>query len=204
MLHGFERFVVPATYGIGVVLWAVVLAVLLARLRRPPDVNRLFFVLVVVLSIDAFRTLFENAYFGAYWNAVYGVLPSELRVLLEAPTLVVVPRLVNLLAGGLVLFLVVWRWLPAAETDRIDLARRLAESAREAEQARDRYQRIVDALAGPRDGAGRFGPRHRCGCAVPGGARPRPGRAAGKAGLGTGRSRRTRRLRESAGSRPHA
>lgn len=145
MLHGFERFVVPATYGIGVLLWAVVLAVLLARLRRPPDVNRLFFVLVVVLSIDAFRTLFENAYFGAYWNAVYGVLPSELRVLLEAPTLVVVPRLVNLLAGGLVLFLVVWRWLPAAETDRIDLARRLAESAREAEQARDRYQRIVDA-----------------------------------------------------------
>jgi PAS domain S-box-containing protein len=145
MLHGLERFVVPATYGIGVVLWAVVLGVLLARLRRPPDVNRLFFVLVVVLSIDAFRTLFENAYFGAYWNAVYGVLPSDLKILLEAPALVVVPRLVNLFAGGLILFLVVWRWLPAAETDRIDLARRLADSAHEAEQARDRYQRIVDA-----------------------------------------------------------
>lgn len=145
MLHGLERFVVPATYGIGVVLWAVVLGVLLARLRRPPDVNRLFFVLVVVLSIDAFRTLFENAYFGAYWNAVYGVLPSQFKVLLEAPTLVVLPRLVNLLAGGLILFLVLWRWLPAAESDRIDLARRLANSAREAEQARDRYQRIVDA-----------------------------------------------------------
>ncbi|TAJ87750.1 MAG: PAS domain S-box protein [Reyranella sp.] len=145
MLHGLERFVVPATYGIGVLLWAVVLGVLLARLRRPPDVNRLFFVLVVVLSIDAFRTLFENAYFGAYWNAVYGVLPSDLKILLEAPALVVLPRLVNLFAGGLILFLVVWRWLPAAETDRIDLARRLADSAREAEQARDRYQRIVDA-----------------------------------------------------------
>ena len=145
MLHGLERFVVPATYGIGVVLWAVVLAVLLARLRRPPDVNRLFFVLVVVLSIDAFRTLFENAYFGAYWNAVYGVLPSQFKVLLEAPTLVVLPRLVNLFAGGLILFLVLWRWLPAAESDRIDLARRLADSAREAERARDRYQRIVDA-----------------------------------------------------------
>jgi len=145
MLHGLERFVVPATYGVGVVLWAVVLGVLLARLRRPPDVNRLFFVLVVVLSIDAFRTLFENAYFGAYWNAVYGVLPAHFKVLLEAPSLVVLPRLVNLLAGGLILFLVVWRWLPAAETDRIDLARRLADSAREAEQARDRYQRIVDA-----------------------------------------------------------
>jgi len=145
MPHGLERFVVPATYGIGVVLWAVVLGVLLARLRRPPDVNRLFFILVVVLAIDAFRTLFENAYFGAYWNAVYGVLPSELKILLEAPALVVVPRLVNLLAGGLILFLVLRRWLPAAETDRIDLARRLADSAREAEQARDRYQRIVDA-----------------------------------------------------------
>ena len=145
MLHGLERFVVPATYGIGVVLWAVVLGVLLARLRRPPDVNRLFFVLVVVLSIDAFRTLFENAYFGAYWNAVYGVLPSDLKILLEAPALVVLPRLVNLLAGGLILFLILRRWLPAAESDRIDLARRLADSAREAEQARDRYQRIVDA-----------------------------------------------------------
>ena len=145
MLHGLERFVVPATYGIGVVLWAVVLGVLLARLRRPPDVNRLFFVLVVVLSIDAFRTLFENAYFGAYWNAVYGVLPSQFKVLLEAPTLVVLPRLVNLFAGGLILFLVLRRWLPAAESDRIDLARRLTASAREAEQARDRYQRIVDA-----------------------------------------------------------
>ncbi|MFN4016110.1 MAG: PAS domain S-box protein [Reyranella sp.] len=145
MPHGLERFVVPATYGIGVVLWAVVLGVLLARLRRPPDVNRLFFVLVVVLSIDAFRTLFENAYFGAYWNAVYGVLPSHFKVLLEAPSLVILPRLVNLLAGGLILFLVVWRWLPAAETDRIDLANRLADSARDAERARDRYQRIVDA-----------------------------------------------------------
>jgi hypothetical protein len=129
MQHGLERFVVPATYGIGVVLWAVVLGVLLARLRRPPDVNRLFFVLVVVLSIDAFRTLLENAYFGVYWNAVYGVLPSDLRILLEVPALVVLPRLVNLLTGGLILFLIVWRWLPAAETDRIDLARRTSESS---------------------------------------------------------------------------
>ena len=145
MLHGLERFVVPATYGIGVLLWAVVLGVLLARLRRPPDVNRLFFVLVVVLAIDAFRTLFENAYFGAYWNAVYGILPSQLKVLLEAPTLVVLPRLVNLFAGGLILFLVLWRWLPAAESDRIDLASRLADAARDAERARDRYRRIVDA-----------------------------------------------------------
>lgn len=145
MLHGLERFVVPATYGIGVVLWAVVLGVLLARLRRPPDVNRLFFVLVVVLAIDAFRTLIENAYFGAYWNAVYGILPSQMKLLLEAPTLVVLPRLVNLFAGGLILFLILWRWLPAAESDRIDLSRRLADAARDAEQARDRYRRIVDA-----------------------------------------------------------
>jgi len=127
MPHGLERFVVPATYGIGVVLWAVVLGVLLARLRRPPDVNRLFFVLVVVLSIDAFRTLFENAYFGAYWNAVYGVLPSDMKVLLEAPSLVVLPRLVNLLAGGLILFLIVWRWLPAAETETTLIIRGLLD-----------------------------------------------------------------------------
>ncbi len=145
MTAGIERLLVPVTYGAGVVLWAVVLGVLLARLRRPPEPGRLFAVLVVVLAIDAFRTLFENLYFGAYWNAVYGVLPAGLRVLLETPELVVVPRLVNLLAGALVLFLLVWRWLPAMARDRSEIARRLAESVRDVEAARDRHRRIVDA-----------------------------------------------------------
>lgn len=83
--------------------------------------------LVVILSIDAFRTLFENLYFGAYFNSLFGLMPAGIKDLLGHPALIVLPKFVNIIAACIVLFMLVRKWLP--DTNAEHLAR--LESARQ-------------------------------------------------------------------------
>ncbi|WOJ94686.1 EAL domain-containing protein [Congregibacter variabilis] len=78
--------------------------------RRDPNVS----ILLVILSIDAFRTVFESAYFGLYFNSLYGFLSPSIAVELAKPSMVLVPKLINVLAGFVVLFILIRNWLPRA------------------------------------------------------------------------------------------
>lgn len=62
--------------------------------------------------------MFENVYFGLYFGSTLGLLPSTLATLMGQPVLLIIPKLLNVVAGAVVLALLLWRWLPLAVRKR--------------------------------------------------------------------------------------
>jgi len=60
----------------------------------------------------------ENIYFGLYFGSVYQILPAQLATVMGHPTLLILPKVLNVAAGTVVLCLLLWRWLPLAVKDR--------------------------------------------------------------------------------------
>jgi two-component system, cell cycle sensor histidine kinase and response regulator CckA len=109
--------ITPLSYWILVALWASILWLYL-RTRRQTASNSAVAVLLLILSIDALRTLIESAYFGLYFNSQFGLLPAEIQAFLGRPELIVLPKLVNIAAGLTVLILLIRRWLPSEIRER--------------------------------------------------------------------------------------
>jgi len=111
------QLITPLSYWILVILWAVILGLYL-KARRQSASNSAVAVLLVVLAIDALRTLIESAYFGLYFNSQFGLLPTGIQEFLGRPEFIVLPKLINILAGLTILFLLIRRWLPTEIRER--------------------------------------------------------------------------------------
>ena len=143
-MHGFFDVFPALSYWITATVWTIIVVVLVAKLRAAPRQHTAVSTLVVVLTLDAFRTLIESLYFGVYWSAVFGVLPVYLRDDLQNPIYVGVLKLVTVGSGLLVLVILIRRWFPAEEQARGLVAQSLQQSRLQAVQAEARYRRIVE------------------------------------------------------------
>ncbi|MCH7925484.1 MAG: response regulator [Planctomycetes bacterium] len=112
----FHIFAV-ATYWLLIVLWTFILAFYLIRLRRQRLKNALFVTLIVVLAIDAFRTLFESLYFGIWYTALAGLLPEHIQDFLERPGVVLIPKLLNVVTAAIIILILLRRWIPVEEAE---------------------------------------------------------------------------------------
>jgi diguanylate cyclase (GGDEF)-like protein len=101
-----------------VALWLTVLGTIAVFYIRNPHTFGTTRLLLAVLAIDTFRNIFENTYFGLYFGSLYGLMAPEIGNLLGRPALLIVPKILNLLAGGTVLGLLLLRWLPLAVRER--------------------------------------------------------------------------------------
>jgi diguanylate cyclase (GGDEF)-like protein len=101
-----------------VVLWLTILGTIIFFYIRNPHAFGTTRLLLAVLAIDSFRNIFENTYFGLYFGSQYGVFPPEVSRVLGQPTLLIIPKLLNIAAGGAVLGLLLLRWLPLAVRER--------------------------------------------------------------------------------------
>jgi diguanylate cyclase (GGDEF)-like protein len=110
-------FAAAMVYWVIVAIWATVLCSTIYFYIRNPSVFGTTRLLLVVIGIDAFRNIFENVYFGFYFGAQYGVLPAQIGRALGDPHLLLLPKLMNIVAGGTVLGLLLYRWLPMAIAD---------------------------------------------------------------------------------------
>jgi diguanylate cyclase (GGDEF)-like protein/PAS domain S-box-containing protein len=119
--------ITPVSYWILIVLWLVILWLYLAKLRESRAVGGAVAVLLLILAIDAFRTLFESVYFGLYFNSLFGMMPKSIHDVLSRPAWVIVPKLVNVIAGLLVLFLLIRRWIPREVREREEWINHLQE-----------------------------------------------------------------------------
>jgi PAS domain S-box-containing protein len=122
------ELITPLSYWVLAALWAVILALYLAKLRDLKTTDGAIAVLLTILALDAFRTLFESTYFGLYFNAQFGLLPASIEATLGRPEFLIVPKLINIAAGALVLFLLLRRWIPREIKDREERIQRLESS----------------------------------------------------------------------------
>ena len=70
--------------------------------------------LLFVVGIDAFRNIFENVYFGVYFGGQYGFFSNGIVSVLGQPALLLLPKIMNVVAGSVVLGLLLYHWLPEA------------------------------------------------------------------------------------------
>lgn len=108
----FFSYITPVTYWILILLWTYILYFYIRRLRSNLMEDRLFYVLFVILSIDAFRTLFESCYFGAWYTSLAGFIPIDVHAFLVRPEMVFIPKVINVVAAVIVIFILLYRWIP--------------------------------------------------------------------------------------------
>lgn len=106
------ELVTASLYWLLLVIWLVILSLYCINLRKHQAFGGAVSVLLVILAIDAFRSVFESAYFGSYFTSFYGFISPNIYNLLSQPQILILPKLVNLLAACLILFLLFRHWLP--------------------------------------------------------------------------------------------
>jgi len=121
----------------------MILGLYLYKLRQSRIVGGAVGVLLVVLAIDAFRTLFENVYFGFYFSSLYGFLPKGIHEVLLHPSLIIIPKLINIIAGILVLVLLIRRWVPREIREREEWIQNLQKSNLKLRESEARYDRVI-------------------------------------------------------------
>jgi diguanylate cyclase (GGDEF)-like protein len=104
-------------YWVIIFIWLTVLATLLVFYIRNPRVFGTTRLLLAVVAIDTLRNIVENCYFGLYFGGQYGLFPATVVTVLANPYLLIVPKLLNVVAGCVVLGLLLLRWLPSAVTE---------------------------------------------------------------------------------------
>lgn len=115
-------------YWVIVVAWLAVLAAVIAAYFRNGEAFGAMRLLLIVVAIDTCRNIIENLYFGMYFGSKYGLFDSAIGDVLGLPYLLIVPKVINVIAACGVLFLLLWKWMPAALRERIDARKNLHEA----------------------------------------------------------------------------
>lgn len=109
------RLITPATYWVLIVMWTIILVFYVSRIRSRRLQSRLIYTLIIILAIDAFRTLFESLYFGAWYTSLAGFIPKEIHTFLIRPEMVMIPKFLNVIAAAVIIAILLRRWLPQEE-----------------------------------------------------------------------------------------
>jgi diguanylate cyclase (GGDEF)-like protein len=108
-------------YWVIVTIWACVLGFSVYYSRKDRTVFGSARLLLAVVAIDTLRNIVENVYFGLYFGSQYGFLSLSIRTVLGQPMLLILPKIINVAAGLVVLFVLLLRWFPTAAREHDDL-----------------------------------------------------------------------------------
>jgi len=126
----------PFTYWTLVSLWSFILYFYIKKMWSSKT-KQLFLSLIVILAIDAFRTLFESIYFGIRQTSNAGIISKQIGIFLMQPELVIIPKLLNVLAAVIIIILLLKKWLPEEEIE----FSKTKEALRESEE---KYRRLTE------------------------------------------------------------
>ena len=114
----FFKFFTPISYWLLTVLWLFIFVFYIRRITKKKLESKLFITVLIILAIDAFRTLFESFYFGAWYTSLIGLVPKSIHNFLTRPENVFIPKIINVIAAVLIIFIVLRRWIPEEEAER--------------------------------------------------------------------------------------
>jgi len=133
------------TYWLLIVMWAYILFFYIRCVRLKRVESRLLITLIVILAIDAFRTLFESLYFGAWYTSLAGFLPMGVYDFLISPERWVIPKFLNVLAAALIIGILLRRWLPEEEREREQQEKHVRELTETIEKRKRAEEELVQA-----------------------------------------------------------
>lgn len=107
------KYFTPITYWVLAIIWLYILVFYLNKLRYNWKRDELLGLLLLLLSIDAFRTFFESLYFGVWYTSLSGLIPIHIFNILAQPQIVFFPKIINLITAILILTILINKWLPA-------------------------------------------------------------------------------------------
>jgi len=145
----FFRYFTPISYWVLIVLWTFIYIFYLRRIFVKKFESRLFKTLLIILAIDALRTLFESIYFGAWYTSLVGFIPSYIHDFLVRPENVFIPKILNVIAATLIIVILLRHWLPAEEAEKhkqINHLKELENEINERKLAEERSQELIKKL----------------------------------------------------------
>lgn len=143
-----EAYLTAGVYWALIVVWAFIIYFYAREYRRVRRIRPALTVLLIVLFVDAGRTLFESIYFGMWCTAATPLLPQSLHELLELPQYVMIPKALNLIAAVVVVLIIIGRWLPAMDKTlaRQRRTQRMYTELRKAHQELQRSEEVREEL----------------------------------------------------------
>lgn len=113
------KYITLITYGLIVATWLYIFLFFIQKIHRKQNQDKLLNLLLFILIIDAFRTVFEGVYFGLRHASQEGFIPTRFFDTLTKPEYVFLPKFVTLITGILVLIIVLYRWFPTEMKQQI-------------------------------------------------------------------------------------
>lgn len=112
-METFFKHITPITYWFLAIIWLYIFIFYIKKIKSNSKDDKLLGLLLIVLSIDAFRTLFESLYFGTWYTSLSGLIPIAFFEFLAQPQVVFFPKIINLITAIIVLIILINRWLPS-------------------------------------------------------------------------------------------
>lgn len=134
-------------YWIIVLLWSGALVAAGRAYCKNPKTFGAVRILLLVVAVDTCRNIFENTYFGLYFGAKYGVLPENIGSVLGRPELLIIPKIINVVAAGFVLTILLLRWIPMALHERQLTERLVKEKSDELAKEIEEHRKLFEASA---------------------------------------------------------
>ena len=139
-MDDFFKLITPITYWILVLIWSYILFFYIKKTSTIGKSDKLLKLLLVVLSIDAFRTLFESIYFGAWYTSLSGLIPIDIFNYLAQPKVVFIPKILNLITAILIFTILIKKWL-SAEISTKQKSKKLIEE--QSKELIEKYEELV-------------------------------------------------------------
>lgn len=138
----FFQVITTISYWLLITMWLFVFIFYFRRIIDQKE-RSLHFVLLIILTIDAFRTLFESSYYGFWYTSLMGILPIEIYNFLQTPYLFVIPKLINVFSVILVILILLRRWIPNEESERKQQEKYLSSLEKEIDQREEKEIKLT-------------------------------------------------------------
>jgi len=110
-MEPFFKYATPVIYWILMVVWTYILIFYAKKVKIISSTDKLLRLLLLILALDAFRTLLESMYFGAWYTSLSGLIPIDVFNFLARPQIVFIPKIINLTVAALIMTILIRKWL---------------------------------------------------------------------------------------------